>query len=171
MSKKDIVFCKGGGCTAKLGPGILSRVLERIPKKYDENLLIGFESSDDASVYKLTDDIAMVQTLDFFPPMVDDPYTFGKIAAADYTLSIPYNECFIRLNSAYGTQYERKRYVHLRRNDARRTLDAQGCAAKGIRRILRARPFSQYGSRQARERPVGSEHAHARYHFFDHRMC
>lgn len=83
MSKKDIVFCKGGGCTAKLGPGILSRVLERIPKKYDENLLIGFESSDDSSVYKLTDDIAMVQTLDFFPPMVDDPYTFGKIAAAN----------------------------------------------------------------------------------------
>ena len=83
MSKKDIVFCKGGGCTAKLGPGILSRVLERIPKKYDENLLIGFESSDDASVYKLTDEIAMVQTLDFFPPMVDDPYTFGKIAAAN----------------------------------------------------------------------------------------
>ena len=83
MSKKDIVFCKGGGCTAKLGPGVLNRVLERIPKKYDENLLIGFESSDDASVYKLTDDIAMVQTLDFFPPMVDDPYTFGKIAAAN----------------------------------------------------------------------------------------
>ncbi len=83
MSKKDIVFCKGGGCTAKLGPGVLSRVLERIPKKHDENLLIGFESSDDASVYKLTDDIAMVQTLDFFPPMVDDPYTFGKIAAAN----------------------------------------------------------------------------------------
>lgn len=83
MSKKDIVFCKGGGCTAKLGPGVLSRVLERIPKKYDENLIIGFESSDDASVYKLTDDIAMVQTLDFFPPMVDDPYTFGKIAAAN----------------------------------------------------------------------------------------
>ena len=83
MSKKDIVFCKSGGCTAKLGPGILSRVLERIPKKHDDNLLIGFESSDDASVYKLTDDIAMVQTLDFFPPMVDDPYTFGKIAAAN----------------------------------------------------------------------------------------
>ncbi len=83
MSKKDIVFCKGGGCTAKLGPGILSRVLERISKKHDDNLLIGFESSDDASVYKLTDDIAMVQTLDFFPPMVDDPYTFGKIAAAN----------------------------------------------------------------------------------------
>lgn len=83
MAKKDIVFCKGGGCTAKLGPGVLSRVLERIPKKKDENLLVGFESSDDASVYKLTDDIAMVQTLDFFPPMVDDPYTFGKIAAAN----------------------------------------------------------------------------------------
>lgn len=83
MSKKDIAFCKGGGCTAKLGPGILSRVLEKIPKKHDENLLVGFESHDDASVYKLTDEIAMVQTLDFFPPMVDDPYTFGKIAAAN----------------------------------------------------------------------------------------
>ncbi|WP_442908404.1 selenide, water dikinase SelD [Intestinibacter sp.] len=83
MSKKDIVFCKGGGCTAKLGPGVLSRVLDKIPRKHDENLLIGFESNDDASVYKITDDIAIVQTLDFFPPMVDDPYTFGKIAAAN----------------------------------------------------------------------------------------
>ena len=63
MSKKDIVFCKGGGCTAKLGPGILSRVLERIPKKHDDNLLIGFESSDDASVYKLTDEISFHQWL------------------------------------------------------------------------------------------------------------
>ena len=78
------LFCKGGGCTAKLGAGVLSRVLERLPKfPVDPNLLIGFDSKDDAAVYKLTDDIAVVQTLDFFPPMVDDPYTFGQIAATN----------------------------------------------------------------------------------------
>lgn len=49
----------------------------------DENLLVGFETSDDAAVYKLTEDIATIQTLDFFTPVVDDPYTFGAIAAAN----------------------------------------------------------------------------------------
>ena len=78
------LFCKGGGCTAKLGAGILSRVLERLPKfDKDPALLIGYDSKDDAAVYKLTDDVAVVQTLDFFPPMVDDPYTFGQIAATN----------------------------------------------------------------------------------------
>lgn len=76
-------FCKGGGCTAKLGPGILDKVLKMIPKKADPNLLVGFDHSDDAAVYQLTDDLAVVQTLDFFPPMVEDPYLFGKIAAAN----------------------------------------------------------------------------------------
>ncbi len=79
-----IVFCKGGGCTAKLGAGILERVLSRLPKgKKDENLLVGFDSCDDAAVYKISDETAIVQTLDFFPPMVEDPYLFGKIAAAN----------------------------------------------------------------------------------------
>lgn len=82
--EEKIVFCKGGGCTAKLGAGALSRVLELLPKgEPDPNLLIGFDSKDDAAVYKLSDDIAYVQTLDFFPPMVEDPYTFGKIAATN----------------------------------------------------------------------------------------
>lgn len=82
--EEKIVFCKGGGCTAKLGAGILNRVLERLPKgPEDPNLLIGFDSKDDAAVYKVADDLAIVQTLDFFPPMVEDPYTFGKIAAAN----------------------------------------------------------------------------------------
>ena len=81
--EEPIVFCKGGGCTAKLGPGALSRVLEKLPKPNDPNLLIGFESSDDAAVYKLSDELAIVQTLDFFPPMVDDPHIFGQIAAAN----------------------------------------------------------------------------------------
>ena len=83
MEQEPIVFCKGGGCTAKLGPAVLSRVLSQIPKVKDENLLIGYESSDDAAVYKLTEDLALVQTLDFFPPMVDEPYVFGQIAAAN----------------------------------------------------------------------------------------
>ena len=78
------LYCKGGGCTAKLGAGILSHILERLPKQnFDENLMVGFDAKDDAAVYKLTDDIAFVQTLDFFPPMVEDPYTFGQIAAAN----------------------------------------------------------------------------------------
>ena len=82
--EEKISFCKGGGCTAKLGAGILSRVLERLPKgAQDPNLLIGYDSKDDAAVYKVSDDIAIVQTLDFFPPMVEDPYTFGKIAATN----------------------------------------------------------------------------------------
>ena len=80
----EIVFCKGGGCTAKLGAGVLSRVLRMLPKgEQDENLLIGYDSKDDAAVYKLTDDVAFVQTLDFFPPMVEDPYIFGQIAATN----------------------------------------------------------------------------------------
>ena len=83
MSEK-IVFCKGGGCTAKLGAGVLSRVLEKLPKgPMDENLLVGYDSRDDAAVYRISDDIAIVQTLDFFPPMVDDLYVFGLIAAAN----------------------------------------------------------------------------------------
>lgn len=83
MSEK-IIFCKGGGCTAKLGAGVLSRVLEKLPKgPEDPNLLIGYDSRDDAAVYRLTDDTAIVQTLDFFPPMVEDPYLFGQIAAAN----------------------------------------------------------------------------------------
>lgn len=81
--QEEIVFCRGGGCTAKLGPGALSRVLEKIPKTKDENLLIGYDSSDDAAVYRLSDELAVVQTLDFFPPMVEDPYIFGQIAAAN----------------------------------------------------------------------------------------
>ncbi|MGM9630245.1 selenide, water dikinase SelD [Butyricicoccus sp.] len=83
MEETNKLFCKGGGCTAKLGPAVLERVLSRLPRPTDEQLLVGCESSDDAAVYRLTDDIAVVQTLDFFPPMLEDPYLFGQIAAAN----------------------------------------------------------------------------------------
>ena len=82
--KKDIVFCTGGGCTAKLGAGVLSRILEKLPRgEKDPNLLVGYDSRDDAAVYQVTEDLALVQTVDFFPPMVDDPYIYGQVAAAN----------------------------------------------------------------------------------------
>lgn len=84
MKEERIQFCRGGGCTAKLGAGVLSRILDRLPKgQRDAALLIGYDSKDDAAVYQVTDDLAIVQTLDFFPPMVEDPYLFGQIAAAN----------------------------------------------------------------------------------------
>ncbi len=76
-------FCTTGGCSSKLDPTFLHNILVNIPKLADDNLLVGFESSDDGAVYKITDDIAIINTLDFFTPIVDDPYIFGQIAAAN----------------------------------------------------------------------------------------
>ena len=70
------------GCAAKVGPGTLAQVLGKLPKFYDPNLLVGTEASDDAAVYRISDELAMIQTVDCFTPIVDDPYTFGQIAAA-----------------------------------------------------------------------------------------
>jgi selenide,water dikinase len=73
-----------GGCGCKIGPADLSQVLRDLPPaEPNPNLLVGLDTSDDAGVYKLTDDLALVQTLDFFTPIVDDPYSFGQIAAAN----------------------------------------------------------------------------------------
>jgi len=66
-----------------LGPGVLSDILRSLPKTFDPNLLVGFDTSDDAAVYRLSEQSALVQTVDFFPPMVDDPRMFGRIAAAN----------------------------------------------------------------------------------------
>ena len=71
------------GCGAKVGAGVLQKILSDLPVLQDENLLVGFDKSDDAAVYRLSDDRALVQTLDFFPPIADDPYTFGQIAATN----------------------------------------------------------------------------------------
>ena len=61
----------------------MASVLAQLPKVADPNFLVGFDHVDDGAVYQLTEDLALVQTLDFFPPMVEDPYTFGQIAAAN----------------------------------------------------------------------------------------
>ena len=71
------------GCGAKVGAGVLAQLLGDIPVLRDENLLVGFDRSDDASVYKVSEELALVQTVDFFPPIADDSYTFGAIAATN----------------------------------------------------------------------------------------
>lgn len=71
------------GCGAKVGAGVLAQLLSDIKVVKDERLLVGFDKSDDASVYKINDDTAIVQTVDFFPPIANDPYIFGQIAAVN----------------------------------------------------------------------------------------
>lgn len=66
-----------------MGPGDLSRVLAPLPVAVDPRLLVGRETFDDAGVFRVSDDLALVQTVDFFAPIVDDPYAFGQIAAAN----------------------------------------------------------------------------------------
>jgi selenide,water dikinase len=74
---------KAGGCASKLPPGSLQQVLAQLPAQSDPNVLVGFDTSDDAGVYRLNGDMALVQTVDFFTPMVDDPFTYGQIAATN----------------------------------------------------------------------------------------
>jgi len=61
----------------------LDSILRRLPLPTDPNVLVGFSTNDDAGVYLINDDLALVQTVDFFTPVVDDPFTFGQIAAAN----------------------------------------------------------------------------------------
>lgn len=83
MEKRLTQLTKSSGWAAKIGPDILAQVLCQLPKAFDENLIIGLETSDDAAVYKINDELALIQTLDFFTPVVDDPYVFGQIAATN----------------------------------------------------------------------------------------
>ncbi|MDO5142082.1 MAG: selenide, water dikinase SelD [Eubacteriales bacterium] len=71
------------GCGAKVGAGVLAQLLDGLPVRRDPDLLVGFDKSDDAAVYRVSDTLALVQTVDFFPPIADDPYLFGQIAAAN----------------------------------------------------------------------------------------
>ena len=71
------------GCGAKVGAGELARLLSDLDVRRDPNLLVGFDTSDDAAVYRVADGVAVVETIDFFPPIADDPYTYGAIAAAN----------------------------------------------------------------------------------------
>jgi selenide,water dikinase len=73
----------GAGCACKLSPATLHPLLAQLPRTDDERLLVGFDTADDAAVYRVAPDLAVVTTADFFTPIVDDPYDFGQIAAAN----------------------------------------------------------------------------------------
>ena len=76
-------MAKAAGCAAKLNPATLDAVLRKLPRQQDPNVLVGFDTNDDAGIYRLTDELALVQTVDFFTPIVDEPHLFGQIAAAN----------------------------------------------------------------------------------------
>ena len=71
------------GCAAKVDASFLAQVLRELPPIADPNVIVGHSSADDAGVYRLDNERALVQTVDFFPPIVDDPYDYGRIAAAN----------------------------------------------------------------------------------------
>ena len=73
----------GAGCACKLPASELHELLGELPRSGDPNLLVGLDTADDAAVYRLTDELALVSTADFFTPIVDDPYDFGRIAATN----------------------------------------------------------------------------------------
>jgi selenide, water dikinase len=76
-------MAKAAGCAAKLNPATLDAVLRKLPRQSDPNVLVGFDTNDDAGIYKISETLALVQTVDFFTPIVDDPNLFGQIAAAN----------------------------------------------------------------------------------------
>ena len=87
MSAKLTANVKAGGCASKLSPKVLDQALKTVPRVTNEKVLVGYDKADDAGVFDLTQPggkpLAIVQTVDFFTPIVDDPYTFGGITAAN----------------------------------------------------------------------------------------
>jgi selenide,water dikinase len=83
IPRKLTANVKAGGCAAKLSSQELGEVLRGLPRPSCAELLTSIENFEDAAVYKLTEDLAIIQTVDFFPPVVDDPYLFGLIAATN----------------------------------------------------------------------------------------
>ena len=106
------------GCGAKVGAGTLSKMLEGFKTHSDPKLIVGYDKSDDASVYVLDDNTALIQTTDFFPPIVDDPYLYGKIAATN------------ALSDVYAMGGEPKLALNI-------LCAAEGMAEGTIREILR----------------------------------
>ena len=83
LSTLPIGRSHGAGCGCKLPAAAIGPLLSALPSQDHPEVLVGFETSDDAGVYRLTDELALVQTVDFFTPIVDDAYDFGRIAATN----------------------------------------------------------------------------------------
>ncbi|PWU03194.1 MAG: selenide, water dikinase SelD [Candidatus Melainabacteria bacterium] len=82
-SNKLTANVKSGGCAAKIGSAELKAIVAGLSKTHPPELIAGIADFDDAAVYKISDEVAIVQTIDFFPPLIDDPFLFGKIAATN----------------------------------------------------------------------------------------
>ena len=106
------------GCGAKMGAGTLAKMLEGFKAHHDPRLIVGYDKSDDASVYVLDENTALIQTTDFFPPIVDDPYLYGKIAATN------------ALSDVYAMGGEPKLALNI-------LCAAEGMSDETIRQILR----------------------------------
>lgn len=106
------------GCGAKMGAGTLAKMLEGFKAHSDPRLIVGYDKSDDASVYVLDENTALIQTTDFFPPIVDEPYLYGKIAATN------------ALSDVYAMGGEPKLALNI-------LCAAEGMAEETIRQILR----------------------------------
>jgi selenide, water dikinase len=82
--KTDLLeLVENGGCSSKIPPGQLDEIVKLLPVPDDPDILVGIDTHDDAGVYRINDDLAMVLTTDFFPPVCSDPYDFGQVAAAN----------------------------------------------------------------------------------------
>jgi len=80
---KLTAMAKAAGCAAKLNPATLDAVLRKLPRQTNPDVLVGFDTNDDAGIYRISEKLALVQTVDFFTPIVDEPFRFGEIAAAN----------------------------------------------------------------------------------------
>ena len=134
-------MAKAAGCAAKLSPKLLDSVLRGLPRQSDANVLVGFETSDDAGVYRISPDLALVQTTDFFTPIVDDPNLFGQIAAAN-ALSDIY--------AMGGTPNFRA--VARRISGARRSLDSRSNHARWSYENVRSRMLRDWRTFHSRRR-------------------
>src|SRR5579883_2167529 len=83
QQKKLTANIKAQGCAAKIGPAELAQIVQSLPQFSSPELLFGTKNFEDAAVYKLSDKQALVYTIDFFPPIIDDAYLFGRIAAVN----------------------------------------------------------------------------------------
>jgi selenide,water dikinase len=123
-----------GGCAAKWGAALLKDLVAEFPAPTDPSLLVGLAPFDDAAIYRVSDDVAMVSTTDFFPPLVDDPSDFGAIAAANACSDVfaMGGQVVMAINvAAFPEDFPREAIVAIFEAGARTVAEAGGAVAGG----------------------------------------
>jgi len=126
-------MARGAGCGCKLGKAALVEALRGMPSIVDPNVLVGFDGADDAAVYRLGDDLAVCATIDFFTPVVDDPATFGAIAATNAmsdVFAMGATPLFALAVTAFPRDGDAEALAAIIRGGAERAL-AEGCPVLG----------------------------------------